>query len=369
MDSKRGRIESLEGLRGVAALLVVFYHLPIWHPALNIGPLQNGHLMVDVFFVLSGFVICTAFGGTLHSASDVLRFQLLRLLRLYPVHAVLLLAFVMVEVIKWLAQTYAGISSPNTEPFGKNSPQALLQHLLLVQAIGPGSHPLTFNTPAWSISVEFWTYLAFALLTLLSGPWRRAAFAAMAGGSVLLLLLGLGAGGWNDLLRCFAGFFVGAWLVGLTQRPPVAVGAAAVGGLVLMLVLADASMASRVMTMALSAVTVLSLIQRHWLSSAFECAPLRVLGALSFSLYMGHTLVIWIANQIGRFVLRGPELVVHGVSTPQLSLPVAVLGWLLVVAASLGLAALLRQHVELPCQRLSRKLAARPMPVWRARAS
>lgn len=366
MDAPRARIESLEGLRGVAALVVVLYHLPIWHPVLAFGPLKNGHLMVDVFFVLSGYVITLAFSHTLRTPADLLHFQKLRLLRLYPVHLVMLGAFVAIECVKWLAQQYAGMSSPNSQPFRESSPQALLQHLLLVQAIGPGGHPLTFNVPAWSISVEFWTYLVFGATVLATGAWSRVAFAVISVGSVALLLSGLGNGGWNDLLRCLAGFFLGAllvWAQGWVRLPTV-VGAIALVGVVALMVFSDGRMPARVMTMGLAALMVLTLINDNRLSRIFECAPLRTLGALSFSLYMCHTLVIWVANQVARLVLRGPDLLVHGVQTPQLPLWTAAIGWGLTIAGSLVMAELLRRFVEAPCRNLSRRLS-RKRPAYR----
>lgn len=53
------KIKELESIRGLAAFLVVFYHLPKWNPILDIRLVNNGYLMVHLFFVLSGFVILT----------------------------------------------------------------------------------------------------------------------------------------------------------------------------------------------------------------------------------------------------------------------------------------------------------------------
>jgi peptidoglycan/LPS O-acetylase OafA/YrhL len=51
------KIDELESLRGVAALLIAIYHTPHWTGAAELQFLKNGHLMVPLFFVLSGFVI------------------------------------------------------------------------------------------------------------------------------------------------------------------------------------------------------------------------------------------------------------------------------------------------------------------------
>jgi peptidoglycan/LPS O-acetylase OafA/YrhL len=55
------KIEELESIRGLAALLVVFFHIPIENSYLDIGIIKNGYLMVDLFFVLSGFVIYNSY--------------------------------------------------------------------------------------------------------------------------------------------------------------------------------------------------------------------------------------------------------------------------------------------------------------------
>ncbi|WP_457832877.1 acyltransferase family protein, partial [Staphylococcus aureus] len=141
------------------ALLVVFYHIPNWNPLFDIGIVRSGYLMVHLFFVLSGFVIYNAYAARIDSAQDLMRFQFLRFGRLYPVHLLFLLVYVLFEVAKYVGQARLGIVSPNSQPFRENSVTALVQQIFLVQAIGPSGHPTSFNTPAWSISVEFYTYL------------------------------------------------------------------------------------------------------------------------------------------------------------------------------------------------------------------
>ena len=86
MDSKakehllpQTRIEELESMRGLAALLVVLFHAPGWNSGKEFIPfIANGYLMVDVFFVLSGFVIFKAYANTIRCAHDLWRFQFLR---------------------------------------------------------------------------------------------------------------------------------------------------------------------------------------------------------------------------------------------------------------------------------------------------
>lgn len=123
------KIEELESIRGLAALLVVFYHIPNWNPLFDIGIIRNGYLMVELFFVLSGFVIYSAYAGRIGSSKDLMRFQFLRFGRLYPVHLLFLLVYVGFELAKYIAQSRLGISSPNSQPFRENSLMALVQHV------------------------------------------------------------------------------------------------------------------------------------------------------------------------------------------------------------------------------------------------
>jgi len=167
----RGRIEALEGLRGWAALLVVFYHLPKWHSFLDVPIIVNGHYMVPLFFVLSGFVIHTAYAHRINNVGALLRFQTLRFWRLYPVHLLILAVYLALECIRWIAVHRFAVSDVRLAPFTQNGGTALIQQIMLIQAIGPTGNAQTFNGPAWSISVEFYTYLIFGLLVLISRRW------------------------------------------------------------------------------------------------------------------------------------------------------------------------------------------------------
>lgn len=160
------KIEELESIRGLAALLVVFFHIPKWNTSLDIGIINNGYLMVELFFVLSGYVIYTAYAEKITNKKDLFRFQFLRFGRLYPVHFVFLIAFIFIEIAKYIAQSKLGIASPNTQPFRENNLTAIFQQIFLVQAIGSTHNATTFNAPAWSISVEFYTYLIFGMSIL-----------------------------------------------------------------------------------------------------------------------------------------------------------------------------------------------------------
>ena len=208
LATNQKKIAELESIRGLAALLIVIFHLPHWDRSFDIGIIRNGYLMVELFFVLSGFVIYSAYSDKIGSQKDLLRFQFLRFGRLYPVHLLFLVVYIFIELAKYFAQQKLGISSPNTQPFRENNLGALVQHIFLIQAIGPTGDAETFNGPAWSISVEFYTYLIFGLVVLRFSKFKSHVFLAIFVIS-LLLLVSRNTFGFDSLLRCFAGFFLG----------------------------------------------------------------------------------------------------------------------------------------------------------------
>lgn len=131
------KIDELESIRGLAALLVVFFHLPKWHPLLDNGLINNSYLMVELFFVLSGFVIFNAYGENIQTKQALLRFQFLRFGRLYPVHLIFLFVTLAIESAKYIAATHFGIQANTSAPFEINSPAAFIKHLLLISAVLP----------------------------------------------------------------------------------------------------------------------------------------------------------------------------------------------------------------------------------------
>lgn len=86
-DAKPDRLALLDGLRGLAALLVLFYHVNSIHGEKGFV-FGQGILAVDFFFLLSGFVIARAFEGKFARGLGVMDFMKLRAIRLWPALAV-----------------------------------------------------------------------------------------------------------------------------------------------------------------------------------------------------------------------------------------------------------------------------------------
>lgn len=158
----RKQLDSITGLRAFAAAWVVLLHtallVPILLPEIPVVSrlLGGGNLGVDIFFMLSGFIIAYTYLKTLERPQPgaIKRFLWLRVARIYPVHLVML--FVVLAMV--VVSTAAGAPPEEGRRFTALS---FVMNLFMLQAVPPA---LAWNDPAWSISTEFAAYLAFPLL-------------------------------------------------------------------------------------------------------------------------------------------------------------------------------------------------------------
>jgi peptidoglycan/LPS O-acetylase OafA/YrhL len=361
----QGKIESLESIRGLAALLVVIHHVPDWNASIHdVQFIRNCYLLVDLFFVLSGFVIYNAYADKLQSFPQLVRFQFLRFGRLYPIHLLFLLVFVAIEASKYFAQAKFGLAMPNTSPFKESGWSALIEQIFLVQALGPTGNALTFNSAAWSISVEFYTYLVFGLTVLFAGRIKHVFFLLFVCLSVTLLITKSTFGS-TDLVRCIAGFFIGCLAAmickRLTTRLPSAVSAAIFLALIAFLALrrnGDFSSLTYVTTAVLTAMLILSLTasQGGWLHSLLKLKFLTWLGTISYSVYMSHTAVIWAINQVFRVALKRPVLFLDDRMTPQLPFFATLIAYVCVVLCVLVVSQVTFKLIEEPLRQKSRSM-------------
>jgi peptidoglycan/LPS O-acetylase OafA/YrhL len=159
-DATAVRLDALTGVRALAAFWVLMYHFALspfgaLHLEESVPAVKVGYLGVDLFFILSGFIITHTHrrdAGSL-ARRAVLSFYGRRLARLYPVHLLTLLALLVMLYVGGLF----GVAAHLPEKF---RPVDFFYNLILVQAWGVGE-PLTWNFPAWSVSCEWFAYLAF----------------------------------------------------------------------------------------------------------------------------------------------------------------------------------------------------------------
>ncbi len=166
---RTGEIRALSGLRIVAALWVVLFHFrpllaqasPSLSTALAPPVLDAGAQGVDLFFILSGFVLTWNYldrMGESWSARDTLRFLWLRLARVWPVYLV-----TMHLAAAWIIFTlYVGHVPAEPPVVESLNATSWVRQVLLVQLwFQPYFDGSSWDGPAWSISAEWLAYLLF----------------------------------------------------------------------------------------------------------------------------------------------------------------------------------------------------------------
>jgi len=149
---------------------VIFFHYDaflVFHgfPRLidtNISSIiPNGYLWVDFFFILSGFVICHVYGEKLkpRNWSIVKKYLWARFSRLYPLHAFIMIIFVIrLAILIYAFPDYAAENwANNATIFNFLVYFFFLQTTRIIENIA-------WNVPSWSIAAEWWTYIIAVIL-------------------------------------------------------------------------------------------------------------------------------------------------------------------------------------------------------------
>ena len=369
-------IRSIEGLRGVAALLVALFHAYVYSqwggfPASS-GVLQHAWLFVDLFFVISGYVMVAAYGDRLDSGRAAVGYMVRRFFRLYPLHivttATVLLAVIAIQSLK-LVLAWQGIQVGREAPFDFEffDLKLLGLDLLLLQGVGIMRKEI-HNYPSWSISVEFWLYMMFALLMLVVRPRlaRVAASVLIVGMSLAYFVIywstapeplrtldtrGLPRG----MLSFFQGvlvFYIHRWLsarrTGSTASMPASwLGVGQALAVILALYLVDRQpvlgTAQLAIPFAFALVVLLLVPDRGFVAGLLQTRPMQWLGLHSYSIYLTHVTVLTLLDWLGHAV---PEPGKHLVG-------------LFYVAAVFGASMLTYRFIEEPWRQRGRRLADR----------
>lgn len=169
---KAKRLYSLDVLRGVAALAIIFWHWQhffavrgtwqaVWSRAMEpayaiFAPLyEEGWVAVDIFFAVSGFVFFWLYLEPVRSRQiGARRFALQRISRLYPLYIVTL-------VVAATMQLAFHRTTGNWFIFDANDWPHFVKSVLLVQQWLPPDEMQSFNGPAWAVSIEVLLYIVF----------------------------------------------------------------------------------------------------------------------------------------------------------------------------------------------------------------
>jgi peptidoglycan/LPS O-acetylase OafA/YrhL len=206
------RFETLDAIRGVAAIAVMLHHVT-QHTARPI--FAGAGLAVDLFFCLSGFVIAHSYLDRLQAGMTLGEFVERRLVRLYPMY---LIGFAL-GAMALMLESYLGQSGLS----GTQAQAAIALNLFYLPYLVSGSPELSIfptNAPAWSLFFEVAINIVFAVWAI-RGRAKGALLLAVLGAVLLAVSTRYSwqrEPGWSNLNflggipRTFLGFFMGVVL-------------------------------------------------------------------------------------------------------------------------------------------------------------
>lgn len=373
------RFEALDGWRGIAALAIAFYHAPIANPLRDMAGWKNWELFVDLFFVLSGFVMMHAWGARLADTASARDFLRRRFWRIWPLHFFVLFAFLVLEVAKFAASSLATLPLDGA-PFADNHSWAsLISNIVMTQALNLHGQT-TWNAPAWSISVEFWTYLVFAgaLLVFRSHFGKAAIAIALLGAAVVASFSPIYLFATHDFgfFRCLFGFFVGVTTYRIASaetailRAGTALEVAAVAAMALFLISTGKNPTTLFAPLVFAGLILVFAHGSGRVTGLLLGRPAQALGQWSYSIYLVHTLLYYlvsIALLMAIKVAKLPMLVIgvggeRTFSTGSAGGDFVMIA--LLMAATVGLSSLTYRLIEKPFMAKSN-----PVPSGRSSAA
>ena len=299
----------LETFRGVFALVIVLHHLKINTFIHTSNFIQNGGLVVDFFFVLSGFIIAYNYLGKINSTEELILFQKKRFYRLYPLHLLTLIFFIFIEVLKLLAIKYTTFE-PTYMPFDSfNNYYSLVSNFFLLH----GWYGWSYNLPSWSISTEFYTYLIFALIVYKFINQNKIFYLLIFLSLVIFLLEHNGLESLKNFIyptRCIYSFFIGVLTYCFFRKYYKTV-SYILPLIFLLLSLIFISKSHNLATnyryilaplfFALTIFFTANLKEDNFYYNILSNKFTVYLGSISYGIYMIHFGVIWFFRQISRF--------------------------------------------------------------------
>lgn len=285
----------LTSLRFFAAAWVVLYHYWPDLPGSPVKPalIDKGYLGVELFFILSGFILCHVYRSAVEEGRFAYgAFLWARLARVYPLHLAALFGMGAMAI----AATHLGMKvDPNIANWA-----SLPANLTLTQAWGLAP-TASWNHPSWSISAEWFAYLTFPVFAFVALKVKNRPVAGVL--LAMVLVLGLNAGfqaltgekltqatiAWGALriVPCFAYgcALYGYWAARPAQSRALAMTGALISGAAT-IIFAAGGFPDSVIVLSLG-LLLLFLAQLAQTGSAILAqAPLVYLGEISYSMYM-----------------------------------------------------------------------------------
>ncbi len=306
-----GDIRSLTGIRGVAAVIIVIYHFGKFRldPGSNVTVwnVPHGYLPVDIFFMLSGFVMGYVYRDAFLSEplQNYKTFLIKRIARLYP-------AYIAISCL-YVLKIALGLTGEET--FARFSGLDVIGNLLML--VGWGLHIYPLIGVSWASSAEFGSYFALPILmryTLQKGiAWWAACVVLSFFGIYLISISGKGWSGPLDvtqvdsflpLLRAVAGFTLGLAtfrFAGYLDRLS-ALAQDVLVVIALVLIFAEAAFIANDLLVYVLFIPLIAILSRDGRAAQFLFGNKLAyhLGLISYSIYLIHPLFLTFAERSSR---------------------------------------------------------------------
>lgn len=313
-------IRSLTGLRGIAAIYVAIHHI---HRPVEGGQisafLHHGYLAVDLFFVLSGFVISMTYAEIFRagfSGGAYRAFLIRRAGRIYPLYLVITLCTTALIILGGL-----------TDFYGKNFPLSLVANLFMVQSWGLAV-PIAFSS--WSISTEWAAYILFPLI-ISNFLYGRKVIAVVGGVICVSALVTVSVVDWpiirgsqtniggplnlyqydtiGPMVRCQCGFMLGVLTYRIRMMESVAriLGRTSVAHILIITVIVLLCMRNTdIIAVAVFPALIAALsYERGIAAKILGCKPVYALGVWSYSIYLLNLPSTYFQHQLAGFLAAG----------------------------------------------------------------
>lgn len=277
--NKTGTLQSLQALRGVGAVAVVVYHALSMHPFLNF---RAGAAGVDLFFVISGIVMCLS----LRPETTPLDFMKRRVIRVVPMY----------WIATTLAAAYFYIRYPDIPPSITHIARSYLF------APPPEGFGMPILYPGWTLNFEMFFYAVLSLMLLAKRmviPLAICLLAALSSvGSVVPVLAK--AYYFNPIILEFAAGMLVGLAIKTGYRPNRMEGCIYLLTALALIVVHNHYRSEGVLPWALPSILLIVGALAFETSRVVTNRFTQLVGEASYSIYLFHALAIWLTTWIWR---------------------------------------------------------------------
>ncbi len=303
----------LTSIRGIAALLVVLYHIK---PSLLANEYTSsfswlygkGYLAVDFFFILSGFIIAYKYQALFQnsfSLSDYRSFMVKRIARVFPLHAFVMLCYLFIPLAFFITQRSIDSSVYRFDTF-------FVKFFLVDLWLLGNDYWDAWNIPSWTISGELFAYLIFPLLAVIVCIHKKLKYlifmVAVVSIATLYEIFDSRSLGGNishlGLFRCLLEFLCGICIYNIFMsirdraKQEICHVVFWLVAVLLGLLMYFFTENHFFVPLLFSALLLMLLNFRSWLHKILENKYLVILGDISYSVYLNHMLVLTLYTMI-----------------------------------------------------------------------